>query len=268
MSAKQLSSIPLFAALTGEDSERLANAMESRAFDANHTLFWSGDEGTDFFIIQSGRVELFLQDEDGHEIILARLGPGDYFGELSMLDGGPRTATCRALTHLETLTLSRSAFFDFLKTHPVAATQLLGTLGRRQRETLAQLRNVQNSNAAIEEVAGEGPLWPRIADRIAAISASKQFLMFHVIWFGLWISLNELILSKPFDPFPFGLLTMVVSLEAIFLSIFVLVSANRQGERDRIRADVDHQVNLKAHNELLDLRRKLDEIQEQLPAKK
>lgn len=268
MSATKLSAIPLFATLTDGDSERLANVMVSRKFEANKTLFWSGDKGADFYIIQSGRVELFLQDGSGNETILARLGPGDYFGELSMLDGGPRTATCRALTPVEALTLSRDAFFEFIKSHPNAAAHLLETLGRRQRDTLAQLRSVRNSNTAIEEIAAGGPLWPRIADRIAAISASKQFLTFHVIWFATWISLNELILPKPFDPFPFGLLTMTVSLEAIFLSIFVLVSANRQGERDRIRADVDHQVNLKAHNELLELRRKLDEISERLIEKK
>lgn len=268
MSANQLSSIPLFAALSEEDRSRLANTMQTRSFESNKTLFWSGDKGGEFYIIQSGKVELFLQDEGGKESILARLGPGEYLGELSILDGQPRTATCRALTEVTALTLSRDAFLEFIATHPMAATHLLETLGRRQRETLAQLRSVRNSNTAVEEVTATGPLWPRIADRIAAISASKQFLMFHVVWFGSWFSLNELILSKPFDPFPFGLLTMTVSLEAIFLSIFVLVSANRQGERDRIRADVDHQVNLKAHNELLEVRRKLDEISEQLSAKK
>ncbi|MCO5044400.1 MAG: DUF1003 domain-containing protein [Verrucomicrobia bacterium] len=264
MSAFQLKNIPLFATLPEEDATRLAKVMQAQSFEANHTIFWMGDKGTDFFIIQAGTVELFLQDEGGKETHLAELGPGDCFGELSLLDGAPRTATCRALSSLSVLTLARDAFLNFLKAHPDAAIHLLETLGRRQRETLAQLRSVRNANEVIQETVAGGPLWPRIADRIATISASKQFLVFHLVWFTVWIAFNTLGGSMIFDSYPFGFLTVTVSLEAIFLSIFVLVSANRQGERDRIRADIDHQVNLKAHQELLALHRKLDKMTEEI----
>ncbi len=262
-----MNSIPLFSTLPESDCERLYKAMQTRTFDANQTIFWMGDKGTDFFVIQAGTVELLLQNEDGKETLLAHLGAGDCFGELSLLDGAPRTATCRAATPVTALTLSRDAFFDFIKSHPAAAIHLLETLGRRQRETLAQLRDVRNSNEVIKETVADGPLWPRIADRIAAISASKQFLIFHIIWFTVWIAFNTLAGDLAFDQYPFGFLTVTVSLEAIFLSIFVLVSANRQGEYDRIRADIDHQVNLKAHQELLSLQRKLDKLADDIKRK-
>ncbi|HMP75017.1 MAG TPA: DUF1003 domain-containing protein [Kiritimatiellia bacterium] len=264
MSHVRNSAIPLIAGLNADDIDRLKKSMVTRKVDGNETIFWAGDQGTDFFIIESGRVLLNLQDDAGRETRLATLGPGDCFGEISLLDGGPRTATCRADTAVTLHVLSRTAFFDFLKNHPSAALHLLETLGQRQRETLAQLRAVRNSNEAVKETVEVGPLWPRIADRIATISASKQFLVLHIFWFAIWIAYNLLLEEKAFDPYPFGFLTMTVSLEAIFLSIFVLVSANRQSERDRIRADVDHQVNLKAHNELLELQRKMDRLADKL----
>jgi len=259
-----LKEVALFAGLTADEIQRLGKTMEVRSFPANHTIFWAGDPGTDFYIIQSGRVHLSLQEDSGRESHLAALGPGDCFGEISLLDGGPRTATCRAHTDVALRVLSRAALLDFIRQNPAAAIHLLETAGRRQRETLLQLRSVRNPNQAVKETVAEGPLWPRIADKIAAVSASKQFLLLHVFLFAAWISYNLLAGEKAFDPFPFGLLTMSVSLEAIFLSIFVLVSANRQGEYDRIRAEVDHQVNLKAHHEVLELRRKIDALSERI----
>lgn len=267
MQAFKLRSIPLFAGLSDRDAETLMAALETRSLHANHTIFWAGDTGADFFIITSGHVHLTIQDESGKESPLAALGPGDYFGELSLLDGGPRTATCRTRTDVTLLVLSRNSFYSFLAANSKAALHVLETLGRRQRNTLEQLRGVRNPNAALDETTAEGPLWPRIADKIASVSASPKFLFTHALWFALWTGYNSLAHDRAFDPFPFGLLTMIVSLEAIFLSIFVLVSANRQSERDRIRADVDHQVNLKAHHELMLMQRKLDSLRDAIESR-
>ena len=114
-------------------------------------------------------------------------------------------------------------------------------------------------------------LWQRVSDMIAALSASPAFTLVHITWFGGWILLNVLGAAgliprwAAFDPFPFGLLTLIVSLESIFLSIFVLVSQNRQSERDRIRTDLDYQVNVKAHVEIMGIARRLDRIEQRLP---
>jgi uncharacterized membrane protein len=123
---------------------------------------------------------------------------------------------------------------------------------------LEKLRGVKNVNEVIEERA---TTWRKAADTIATVSASQPFVLFHLFWFGGWMQVNAVMGKNAFDPFPFGLLTMIVSLEAIFLSIFVLVSQNRSGEKDRIRADLDYQVNLRAHLAIMQLHQKIDRVQ-------
>jgi CRP/FNR family cyclic AMP-dependent transcriptional regulator len=124
---------------------------------------------------------------------------------------------------------------------------------------LEKLRGVKNVNEVMEERA---TAWQRIADVIAAVSASQAFVIFHVFLFAGWMVVNKVMGERALDPFPYNLLTMIVSLEAIFLSIFVLISQNRAGEKDRVRADLDYQVNLKAHLEVMQLHRKIDRVEQ------
>lgn len=266
MDANLLRNIPFFSGLGDEETRALLNLLKPRTFKANETIFWMGESGTDFCIIQNGNVVLIYPDETGKETTLAVLAPGDFFGELSLLDGGPRTATSRALTDVQLLCLTREEFLDFIRAHPSSTIHMIQVLARRQRETIEQLRGIRNPNKFIEEITEQGPLWNRIADKIAALSASQVFLLVHIVWFLAWTSFNTLAGSRAFDPFPFGLLTMIVSLEAIFLSIFVLVSANRQSEKDRIRTELDYQVNLKAQLEVMRLHEKIDRLENQLAA--
>src|SRR5205085_8048158 len=133
---------------------------------------------------------------------------------------GPRTATVRADGDVRLLALTRRDFLEFLKRHPEAAIHILTVLGQRQREMLDKLRGVKNVNEVMEE---RTTGWQKVADVIAAVSASQGFVIFHVILFTLWMVVNKWAGERAFDPFPYNLLTMVVSLEAIFLSIFVLV---------------------------------------------
>jgi len=202
MTGLPLSHIPLFAGLDGAAQQALLARMTRRTAACNEIVFWMGDPGTALFIVNAGPVAITVPDERGDHITLQVLGPGGVFGEISLLDGGPRTATARA-----------------------------------------------------------------VSDVIATIAASQAFTLIHIGWFGTWITMNVLAaagLLPPrlgFDPYPFGLLTLIVSLEAIFLSIFVLVSQNRQVERDRIRTDVDHQVNVKAHLEIMGIVQRLERIE-------
>jgi CRP/FNR family cyclic AMP-dependent transcriptional regulator len=144
-------------------------------------------------------------------------------------------------------------------------------LGARQRASTAALRGVKNPNAVIAEAT---TTWQRVSDRVAAIAASHLFTLTHIGWFGTWILLNTLAAAGwlpsalAFDPYPFGLLTLIVSLEAIFLSIFVLVSQNRQSERDRIRTDLDYQINVKAHVEILGIAQRLERIERAVTARR
>jgi uncharacterized membrane protein len=258
-----LENIPLFAKLPPEHLDELAGMLKQHEYKPSQPVFWVGDKGDDFYIIQVGRILLTCPDEHGKEITIAELGAGQFFGELSLLDGGPRTATARAQTDTILLSLDRAAFMNFLNQRPMAAGYIVSVLGARQRETLDKLRGVANPNAVIEE---RSTTWQRIADVIAAVSASQVFVMLHVLWFGAWMAYNAIRRENAPDPYPFGLLTMIVSLEAIFLSIFVLISQNRSGEKDRIRADLDYQVNLKAQHEIMQLHQKIDRLTERLDA--
>lgn len=250
--------IPLLSRLDDAELSRLQPLLVERSIGANEPVIWVGEAGSEVFLIQSGSVAVVAPDEQGKEVILSRLKGGDFFGDLALLDGGPRSASVRTLEPCEMLVLKRADFLKFLRQNPDAAIDVLSTIGKRYREILEKLRGVTNANAVIESSTTR---WERVADTIAAVSASQAFVLTHIVWFGAWIVIN-ISLRNGFDPFPFGLLTLIVSLEAIFLSIFVLVSANRSGEKDRIRADADFQVNTKAQYEIMQLHGKMDRMDE------
>ncbi len=254
-----LRKIPLLSKLDDNELTRLSTLLQHRQFKANDPVIWIGETGDELFLIADGRAVVTYPDETGKEVTLATLAAGDFFGDVALLDGGKRTASVRTLEACEMLVLQRDEFFTFLKQNPDAAIDVLTTVGHRHRETLEKLRGVTNANQIIE---AQTTRWEHAADTIAAVSASQQFVLIHIIWFSTWIITNLILGNKGWDPFPFGLLTLIVSLEAIFLSIFVLVSANRSGDKDRIRADADYQVNLKAQYEIMQLHAKLDRLLE------
>jgi len=258
-----LAHIPLFAKLSAEQLAALTTLLKEQRVAAQQPVFWIGEEGSDFYLIQVGNAGVCYPDDAGHEITLAVLDPGDFFGEISLLDGGPRTATVRAQSDMILLTLTRHDFLKFLQEFPSAAIHILTVLGSRHRDMLEKLRGVKNVNEVFEE---KSTRWQRAADLIAAVSASQPFVIFHLVLFAGWMIVNA-IMDKPFDGYPYQLLTMIVSLEAIFLSIFVLVSQNRSGEKDRIRADLDYQVNLRAHLAVMQLHQKMDRIELALAGK-
>jgi uncharacterized membrane protein len=256
-----LSRIPLFAALSADERADLGGLLKTRLYQPQSPVFWIGEQGTEFYIVERGRVAVSCPDEQGKEVTLAHLGPGHFFGEISLLDGGARTATVRAEDDTSLLTLTREHFHEFIREHPSAAVHMLSVLGKRQRETNERLRGVRNVNEAIEE---NLTTWGRVSAKIATLSASQTFVLLNVVFFGGWMVINmalEAMGKEAFDAAPFGLAGFICSVEALFISLFVLVSANQQGERDRIRADLDYQVNLKAQYEVMQLHRKLDRLE-------
>jgi CRP/FNR family cyclic AMP-dependent transcriptional regulator len=252
--------IPLFATLSGDDRWQLARLVAVRDVPAREVLFWVGDAGGDdaeFFVIQRGRVQITCPDEAGREVTLAVLGPGDFFGEVSLLDGGPRTATARVQDDATLLTLNRRAFVDFLRTYPSVAIHLLEVLGRRERGSVDKLRGIRNLNEVIEERLTR---WERIANATASMAASRGFLVTHATAMIGWIILNLALRGRAPDPFPFPFLCFWSSTEAIFLSLFILISQNLQSQKDRLRTELEYQVALKAQFEIMQLHRKVDEM--------
>jgi uncharacterized membrane protein len=264
-----LSHIPLFSRLDPRDQADLHAMMKRERFEANQTIFWLGDRGDSFYLLESGQALVTVPNSKGEHVTIASVGPGGFFGEISLLDGGVRTATVRAAEPTTTFSLSRNALREFLLKNPSAGIDILAVMGQRLRANNEVLRQSTNPNEAFAQT--RVTAWQRVSDIIATVAASQWFTVFHVGWFGAWIVLNIIggFMSNPpklfaFDPFPFGLLTMVVSLEAIFLSIFVMVSQNRQSEKDRLRTDLDFQVNVKAETEIVGMSRRLEDIEAML----
>jgi CRP/FNR family transcriptional regulator, cyclic AMP receptor protein len=264
-----LEDIEFFKLLGDEDRRALAEVVDLVTLEDNQTLFRAGEPGESLFLVRNGEVELFIKDTAGQKIILDIVRAGDFFGEIALLDAGPRSATAMALTTVELIELDRDDLLLLFRRKPDAALSMLAAMGQmtRKADELLRKRVSRNANEEVEEKAST---IQKVADWLAWFSGSMMFLFIHAVWFIVWVSLNTVILpandkgERGFDPFPFGLLTMIVSLEAIFLSCFVLISANRQAEKDKVRADIEYDVNIKAELEVAHLHEKADHIHEEM----
>ena len=262
-----LANIKMFELLNEDDRVALANVVDELQLPEGHTLFQAGDPGDSLFIVRVGEIELFIKDTAGQKIVLTTSEAGDMFGELAMLDTGPRTATAVALTDSEVLVLDRDDLVLLFQRKPEAALHMLAALSGLTRKADELLRTRVSRNVNEEMEVHSTPL-QRIADWIAWFSGSMPFLMINGGWFIIWVIINTLPVGIPaFDPYPFGLLTMIVSLEAIFLSCFVLISQNRQAEKDHVRSDIEYEINIKAELEIAHLHEKTDRIYENMMAR-
>ena len=260
--AELLAEVPFFQLLNDEERNFLAGELDVVSFRQGDMVFTYGDPGDSLYVIKTGEVEVFFKDDTGGRIVLETAREGDFFGELSLLDNGPRTASVVATRDVEALRVDRNDLDHLLRLHPEAALDLLTAMGRRMRVTAELLRHTASRNVN-EVVADNRTAVQRAADWIAEFSGSITFLVIHVVLFFLWIIMNVGggVPGIPlFDPFPFGLLTMAVSLEAIILSVFVLLSQNRQVVKDRVRGDIEYDVNLKAELEIAHLHEKMDRL--------
>jgi CRP/FNR family transcriptional regulator, cyclic AMP receptor protein len=269
--SEYLAEVPLFSLLDDQERAVLAERLDQVQMAAGSMVFSFGDPGESLYIVRSGTVEIFFKNATGERIILETAKAGDFFGEISLLDGGPRTASALVKDNLDALVIDRGDLDEFLRLRPEAAIDLLAATGRRLRETTRILRNTATRNIN-EEMEDKRTTVMKAADWIAEFSGSIAFLFIHCVLFFIWIVLNAgplpgLLHFEKFDPFPFGLLTMAVSLEAIILSVFVLLSQNRQVARDRVRNDIEYDVNLKAELQIAHMHEKVDNLQAELLAR-
>ena len=258
--ASLLTDLPLFSALNADECALLADAVDTRLLAAGELLFRAGDPGQAMYVVARGTMEIFVTDHAGQKIVLTECGPGEVFGELAMLGTGPRTASALALEDTELLELDRDDLLLLVGKKPEAALHLLGAMGAMTRKADMLLRTRVARNAS-DEIQEQLTLMQKLADWIAAFAGSMTFLALNALWFGAWIYLNVSGMWR-FDPFPFGLLTMIVSLQAIFLSIFVLLAQNRQAAKDHVRDDIEYEINVKAELEIAHLHEKVEEIRE------
>ena len=261
--AEILAGVPLFSRLDPDERALLAQRLDQVHFPAGKVIYQAGDPGDALYIVTAGRAEMSFKNDTGDRILLELCGPGDFFGETSLIDGGPRTASASVTEALEAVVVDRGDLDEFLRLRPDAAMDLLSAAGRRLREITLLLRHTASRN--VDEVAEDRRTTVmKVADWISGFSGSIPFLVIHLVLFAAWIGLNTGPLKRTaagnWDPFPFGLLTMVVSLEAIILSVFVLLSQNRQAARDSLRNQVQYDVNLKAELEIAHLHEKVDRM--------
>ena len=255
-----LARIKLFDQLDDDERSVLALAVTNRPVKTGELLFTDGEPGDSMFIVKEGAIEIYVKDTTGQKIVLHTAGPNDFFGELSLLDGGSRTASAAPIMDSELVVLDRADLLQLFEKRPHAALDMLSAMGGMTRRANALLRSRVAKNVN-EEVAAKSSLLDAVADAIAAFSGSMAFLLLNAGWFVVWVAMNTF-LGFDFDPYPFGLLTMIVSLEAIFLSCFVLLSQNIQASKDRVRADIEYDVNVKAELEVAHLHEKTDRLYE------
>ena len=263
---EMLGEVPLFALLDLKERKTLAKLLNTRHFGKGDTVFSYGDAGDSLYLVRAGRVEVFVESTEGGKILLAQNQAGDLFGEISLLDGGARTATAVCVEETDVLTLDREHLLKFITQHPHAALDLLAVMGRRLRNTDELLRThvSRNLNEEEEELLTFGE---RIADRVAAFGGSWTFIITFGAILTSWMGVNGYVMvAHPFDPYPFILLNLVLSALAALQAPVIMMSQNRQATKDRLKADLDYQVNLKAELEVAQLHGKIDRIYEQMQA--
>jgi CRP/FNR family cyclic AMP-dependent transcriptional regulator len=265
MTLEAIRSVPLFASLDDNAADELRSLLQTRDAKSDTPLFRAGDQGDAMYLIESGRVRISITDEDQETITLAELAQGDFFGEMAIIDGKQRSADATVAEDARLAVLSRDDFLRFVKNNPVVALEMLSATFSRLRHTdrMLQQRVSRNVN---EEQDKRMTIADRAADAIAEFGGSWKFIGAAIGLILFWIGFNSYILVKGFDPAPFQMLNLVLGVVAGLQAPIIMMSQNRQSGKDRLRADLDYQVNLKNELALTEVLRRLDVIEsERLP---
>ena len=263
MAEIELREIPLFSEMDEQEVLGIRAIMEEMKFKPGQVIIHEGESGDLFYIVTAGNAQIIIRDADDEEVVLREVGPGGFFGELSMLTNEPRSARVRALDSVTTLTLERDDFFDFLRKHANTAIDVLVELGGRLHENDLILRRMvsRNVNEMVEE---QSTLGQRVADKVADTIGSWRFIITQSVILTIWIILNVIAWIKHWDPYPFILLNLMLSFQAAYAGPVIMMSQNRQSAKDRLAADIDHQVNTKAELEINSLSRRMDELEKNI----
>ncbi len=259
-----LADVPLFQLIDDEERATLAELLGAREYGKGEAVFTEGERGDAVYVVHDGRVQVYCFSDSGEKIVLAENERGDVFGEISLLDGGPRTASAVAVEPTKVLSLDRDKLLELVQRHPHVAIDLLTVMGRRLRSTDELLRTHVTRNPNIEEQE-RLTLGQRVADRVATFGGSWTFIILFGAVLVTWVLVNSVLLAKrPFDPYPYILLNLVLSMVAAIQAPVIMMSQNRQAAKDRLKSDLDYEVNLKAELEVAQLHRKIDRLHETL----
>jgi len=246
-----------------QEKAALAEKIDLLKYAAAQTIFNYGDPGHALYIVRSGEVEIYVKNDQGEKIVLETSQPGDIFGEISLLDDGPRTAWVTAISDVEVLRLDREHFEEYVRQYTPAALNLLSVAARRLRKSDEVIRRTVTRNAN-DVTAEQQTALTRIADAVPSLTGNLPSVVVHALFFASWIAINLSLFGalRAFDPYPFGLLSVIVSLEAIILTLFVLTSQNRQRTRERIRSDIEFETSMNTELKMVYLHEKIDKLTE------
>jgi uncharacterized membrane protein len=265
MTLDAIRSVPLFSSLSDKAAADLRRLLIIRTEGKGASLFRAGDQGDAMYLIERGRVRITVADAENHEIIVAELAGGDFFGEMSIVDGEKRSANAQVIEDARLAVLSRDDFLSFVRKNPAVTMELLNAAFSRLRMTdkLLQERVSRNVN---EEEEKRLTLADRAADHLAEFGGSWTFIGASMLFLLIWCGVNTWLLHNAFDAFPYVFLNLVLAVVASMQAPIIMMSQNRQQEKDRLRSDLDYQVNLKNELALTEVLRRLDVLEsERLP---
>jgi CRP/FNR family cyclic AMP-dependent transcriptional regulator len=254
-----LSRIHLFRNLPDEQLQALVGASERMLFQAGEIVFRQGDPADWLYVVEEGNVDIVIPSE-GEEIVLASFGAGSFFGELGLFDQQPRNATARASEGAKLVGVPVGAVTSLIDGHPAAARHFLRVVAQRLRAADKMLSRLQirNPNKEMDEQLTIGQ---RIADAVSRFGGSWAFIILFFFLLLAWAVVNTTwILRHPPDPYPFIFLNLMLSMLAAIQAPIIMMSQNRQSMHDRLQADLDYEVNVKAELAIRQLHRKVDEL--------
>ncbi|HEX3741249.1 MAG TPA: DUF1003 domain-containing protein [Terriglobales bacterium] len=271
-----LRQVPLFALLDDEETAVLASQVELKTFAPRQRIYKMGDPGDRAYVLVSGSVQVTTVDQDHQEVIVDQPAAGEFFGFASMLEQTPHQTTAIAQEESVCVEVDRHDISILLERKPMAGMDMLTVLGRQfhASQQLVRLRASRNANQIIEEEETRGE---RIADSVASFGGSWTFIIIFLAVLVTYSSTNVLLGHKAWDPYPFILLNLFLSMLAAIQAPVIMMSQNRQDKKDRLRSELDYDVNRRAEVEIQGLAKKMnvladkvgdveDLLRKQLPA--
>lgn len=256
---EMLKSVPLFSLLDEDEVAVLAGQVEVKEYGPRERIYKMGDAGKNAYVMVSGKVRVTTVDEDHQEVLVDEAGPGEFFGFASMLDHSAHQTSAQTEEATKCLEVSRDDIEALLLRKPHAGMDLLTTLGRHfhAAQGLVRVRASRNPNDVIEEkeTAGEN-----LADAVASFGGSWTFISIFFAGMVIYTLINIFLATKAWDPYPFILLNLILSMLAAIQAPVIMMSQNRQDKRDRLRSEMDFDVNRRAEMEIKNLAAKLNAL--------
>jgi CRP/FNR family cyclic AMP-dependent transcriptional regulator len=258
-----LRTVPLFALLDDDETAVLASQVELKTFSPRERIYKMAAQGGQAYVMITGKVRVSTVDEDGQDVVVDEPSVGEIFGFASMLEQTPHRTNAVALEETTCLEIDRNDIATLLQRKPHAGMDLLTVLGRQIHATqeLARVRASRNPNEIIEK---ESTLGERVADTVAGFGGSWTFISLFGIVLATYTLINILLDKKAWDPYPFILLNLFLSMLAAIQAPVIMMSQNRQNTRDRLRSELDFEVNRRAEAEIQGLARKLNLIDDKM----